>query len=88
MPALPFPGIFDLLAKRLIAPRMSMRKAVAFAAGIGLSVLSCPGHAAPFGGVADLTVPGVLALGLVMIPNHPLHVARESNECTRATRPR
>ncbi len=47
MPALSFPGIFDFPAERTIAPKMPMWKAVAFAAGLGLSGLSCPVHAAP-----------------------------------------
>src|SRR6266480_7807833 len=43
----PFPAIFNRAADRPIAPKMPLWKAVAFAAGLGLSSLSYPVHAAP-----------------------------------------
>src|SRR5947207_4712246 len=42
-----FPPIRDQASDQLIVPKMSWRKAVAFAAGLGLAVLSYPVHAAP-----------------------------------------
>jgi phospholipid transport system substrate-binding protein len=43
----PFPAIFNRTISQLIAAKMPWSKAVAFAAGLGLSVLSHPVHAAP-----------------------------------------
>ena len=43
----PFPAIFNRAADRPIAPKMPLWKAVAFAAGLGLSSLSYPAQASP-----------------------------------------
>jgi ABC-type transporter MlaC component len=43
----PFPAIFNRAADRPITPKMPLWKAVAFAAGLGLSSLSYPVQAAP-----------------------------------------
>ena len=45
-----FPAIFHQTFGQPIVPRMPLRKAVAFAAGLGLSMLSYPVHAAPASG--------------------------------------
>jgi phospholipid transport system substrate-binding protein len=45
-----FPAISSPAIGHPILSKMPLRKAVAFAAGIGLSVLSYPGHAAPASG--------------------------------------
>src|SRR5205814_3910994 len=42
-----FPPIRDQASDQLIVPKMSWRRAVAFAVGLGLAVLSYPVHAAP-----------------------------------------
>ena len=44
------PGIFDRPADQPIVPKMPLWRAVAFAAGLGLSTLSYPVHAAPSSG--------------------------------------
>jgi phospholipid transport system substrate-binding protein len=44
-----FPPFFNQAIGQPIAPKMPLCKAVAFAAGIGLSMLSCPVHAASSG---------------------------------------
>ena len=43
-------AIFDQAVHQLLAPKMPWRKAVAFAAGLALSALSYPVHAAPSSG--------------------------------------
>ena len=45
-----FPATFNRAIDQPIAPKMPLCKAVAFAAGLGLSVLSYPVHAAPASG--------------------------------------
>ena len=45
-----FPAIFNQGTDQPIAPKMPLWKAVAFAAGLGLSALSYPVHAAPASG--------------------------------------
>jgi hypothetical protein len=45
-----FPAIFNQTVGQPSAPKMPLRNAVAFAAGLGLSMLSYPLHAAPAGG--------------------------------------
>jgi len=45
-----FPAIFNQGTDQQIAPKMPLWKAVAFAAGLGLSALSYPVHAAPASG--------------------------------------
>ena len=42
--------VFNQAIDQLLAPKMRLRKAVAFAAGLALSALSYPVHAAPAGG--------------------------------------
>ena len=42
--------VFNQAIDQLLAPKMPLRKAVAFAAGLALSALSYPFHAAPAGG--------------------------------------
>ena len=42
--------VFNQAIDQLLAPKMPLRKAVAFAAGLALSALSYPVHAAPAGG--------------------------------------
>jgi hypothetical protein len=42
-----FPAIFNLAIDQPPVPKMPLCKAVAFAAGLGLSMLSYPVHAAP-----------------------------------------
>jgi phospholipid transport system substrate-binding protein len=42
-----FPPIFNQAVGQPNAPKMPLCKALAFAAGLGLSMLSCPVHAAP-----------------------------------------
>jgi phospholipid transport system substrate-binding protein len=44
-----FPAIFSQTVEQPSAPKKPLRKAVAFAAGLGLSMLSSPLHAAPAG---------------------------------------
>jgi phospholipid transport system substrate-binding protein len=44
------PATLDRAVGKRIVPEMPLWKAVAFAAGLGLSMLSCPVHAAPDGG--------------------------------------
>ena len=45
-----FPSIFNQAVNRPIVPKMPLCKAVAFAAGLGLSMLSYPVHASPASG--------------------------------------
>jgi phospholipid transport system substrate-binding protein len=45
-----FPAIFNQAVDQPIVPKIPLWKAVAFAAGLGLSMLSCPVHAAPANG--------------------------------------
>jgi hypothetical protein len=45
-----FPSIFNQIVNRPIVPKMPLCKAVAFAAGLGLSMLSYPIHASPVSG--------------------------------------
>ena len=52
------PAIFNQAIGQPIVPRMPVWRAVAFAAGLGLSMLSYPVHAAPASG-GD-TVQGVM----------------------------
>jgi phospholipid transport system substrate-binding protein len=42
-----FSTVFDQAIDQILAPKMPLRKAVAFAAGLALSMLSYPVHAAP-----------------------------------------
>ena len=44
------PAIFNQTVGQPSVPKTPLRKAVAFAAGLGLSMLSCPLHAAPASG--------------------------------------
>ena len=50
MPIRSFPAIFNQAVDQPIVPKIPLWKAVAFAAGLGLSMLSCPVHAAPANG--------------------------------------
>ena len=50
MPIRSYPAIFNQAVDQPIVPKIPLWKAVAFAAGLGLSMLSCPVHAAPANG--------------------------------------
>ena len=51
-----FPAIFNQAVGQPGLPKASLRKAVAFAAGLGLSMLSYPLHAAPAGAAIQCRV--------------------------------
>ena len=65
-----FPAILDRPIGQPIAPKKPLWKAVAFAAGLGLSIFSSPTHAAPASG-AD-TVQGLYNALLFTMKNGPI----------------
>jgi phospholipid transport system substrate-binding protein len=65
-----FPAIFSQTVDQPSAPKTPLRKTVAFAAGLGLSMLSFPLHAAPAGG-GD-TVKGLYDALLSTMKNGPI----------------